>query len=226
MTYKAVIFDLDGTLVNSLEDIADATNKALKIYDYPTHSYEAYQDFIGNGIKSVVIKALPETHRDNQQINRSFYSMMEIYKHHFIDKTKPYAGIIELLDSLKSQGLKLGVLSNKEDKFTKRVVKRLLPNYFDSVDGLSVEAHKKPNPIKALEISKNLGLKPEEVIFVGDTGIDMQTATNADMLAVGVTWGFRNKAELLANGANLVIDHPLELNAVLDKHCLSDALAF
>ncbi|WP_396601469.1 HAD family hydrolase [Algibacter sp. R77976] len=215
MSYKAVIFDLDGTLVNSIEDIADAMNSVLNSYDYPTHNYEAYLDFIGSGIKSLVSRALPQASRDEQQIKRSFAAMMDIYSSNCTNKTKPYDGIIELLDNLKSLKLNLCVLSNKEDAFAKEVVLTLLPNYFKSVDGLTIEAHKKPNPIKAIEISKNLGIKPEDIIYVGDTDIDMQTANNANMLAVGVSWGFRTKQELIANGANLIIDHPLELIDVL-----------
>ncbi|MFI1770394.1 HAD family hydrolase [Thalassobellus citreus] len=226
MTYKAVIFDLDGTLVNPLEDLANAMNKALEIYNYPKHSYEAYQDFIGNGIRSLVAKALPEMYRDEAQIKRSTESMIEIYRNHITDKTKPYDGIIDLLEHLKSQKLKLNVLSNKEHNLTKKVVKTLLPHYFEYVEGLSKEAHKKPNPIKALEISKNLGIKPEEIIYVGDTGIDMETANNANMFAVGVSWGFRTKKELIDNGAKLVINLPWELNAVLKKADIMEEALF
>lgn len=211
MSYKAVIFDLDGTLVNSIEDIADAMNEALEIYNYPTHSYDVYKGLIGNGIKNLVTKALPETHRDEAQVRRSFESMMAIYRQHCSDKTKPYDGIIELLDTLKSKEIKVSVLSNKEHKYTKKVASKLLPNYFESVDGLTKEAHKKPNPIKAIEISNNLNLKPEDIIYVGDTDVDMQTANNANMLAVGVSWGFREKQELIDNGAKVILDHPLDL---------------
>lgn len=225
MTYKAVIFDLDGTLVNSIQDIADAMNKALKVYDYPLHSYEAYKDFIGKGIKSLVIKALPESKRNNAQITRSFNTMMEIYSNQCTIKTNAYSGIIELLDALKSSQIKLSVLSNKEDKLTKKVVSALLPNYFETVDGLTIEAHKKPNPIKAIEISNRLNIKPEDIIYVGDTDVDMQTANNANFFAVGVSWGFRSKEELIANGAKLVIDHPLELLNILEikpQECCSN----
>ncbi|GAA4952606.1 HAD family hydrolase [Algibacter agarivorans] len=215
MAFKAVIFDLDGTLVNSIEDLADAMNTSLSNYDFPTHGYDAYQGFIGNGIKSLVTKALPETNRDDQQIKRSFAGMMDIYSSNCTNKTKPYDGIIEMLDALKSREIKLCVLSNKEDSFAKEVASALLPNYFESVDGLTIEAHKKPNPIKAIEMSKNLGLKPEDILYVGDTDIDMQTANNANMFAVGVSWGFRSKDVLIANGAKLVIDHPLDLIAIL-----------
>ncbi|MEP3838525.1 MAG: HAD family hydrolase [Algibacter sp.] len=215
MSYKAVIFDLDGTLVNSIEDIADAMNSVLKSSNYPTHNYEDYLNFVGSGIKSLVTKALPNNSRNVQQTEMGFNAMMDIYSNNYNNKTKPYDGITKLLDTLKSRNLKLCILSNKEDTLTKKVASALLPNYFESVDGLTAEANKKPNPVKALEISKNLGIKPEDIIFVGDSDVDVQTANNANMLAVGVSWGFRKKEELIANGAKLIIDHPLELIAIL-----------
>lgn len=215
MIYKAVIFDLDGTLVNSIEDIADAMNTVLNSYNYPTHSYKAYENFIGNGIRSLVIKALPELHRDDAQINSCFDAMMNAYRNRCTIKTKPYDGIIDLLDQLKSSELKMGVLSNKEDKLTKKVISALLPNYFDPILGLKIEAHKKPNPVVALEICKTLNVQPEETIYVGDTTIDMQTANNANMLAVGVPWGFRDKKELVENGAKHILNHPSDLIEIL-----------
>lgn len=215
MTYKAVIFDLDGTLVNSIDDLADCMNIVLKNYNYPTHNYKAYKDFIGSGIRSLVIKALPKTQRTEAKINVCFDAMMNIYSTQCTNKTKSYNGIIELLDNLKSRHLKLCVLSNKADALTKKITLTLFPNYFEFIDGLSIEAHKKPNPIKAIEISENLGIKPEDIIYVGDTAIDMQTAINAKIYAVGVSWGFRDKKELIENGAKQIINHPLELIDIL-----------
>jgi phosphoglycolate phosphatase len=215
MKYKAVIFDLDGTLVNSIEDIADAMNTVLKEYNYPTHTYETYKTFVGSGIKSLVADALPKINRNESQIDACFTAMMDIYKNQCTNKTKPYDGIIELLDSLKSRQLKLAVFSNKADELTKKVTLALLPNYFDSIDGLTIEAHKKPNPIKAIQISKTLSINPEDIIFVGDSGIDMQTANNANMFAVGVSWGFKHTEELIVDGAKQVLNHPLELIKVL-----------
>ena len=215
MKYKAVIFDLDGTLVNSIEDISDAMNSVLQNHNYPTHSYKAYGNFIGSGIRNLVQKALPPTHNNEEKVTTCFDAMMNVYRNQCIHKTKPYDGIIELLDTLKSRQLKLGVFSNKADEFTKKVTLALLPNYFDSIDGLTIESHKKPNPIKAIQISRNLGIKPEDIIFVGDSGIDMQTANNANMYAVGVSWGFKPKEELIADGAKLVLNNPLELIDVL-----------
>ncbi|WP_111709564.1 HAD family hydrolase [Lutibacter citreus] len=215
MKYKAVIFDLDGTLVNSLEDIADSMNTVLKKHKFPTHSYEAYQLFIGNGIKNLVSKALPEEHKTEALINSCFNSMIHFYRDACTNKTKPYTGIIELLDYLVANNIKLGVFSNKADELTKKVTATLFPNYFEYSVGLTIESLKKPNPFKAVEISKKLGLKPEEIIFIGDTEVDMQTAKNAKMLPVGVLWGYRSKEELISNGAKHILNVPLELNKIV-----------
>jgi phosphoglycolate phosphatase len=211
MKFKGVIFDLDGTLVNSLEDIADAMNSVLKSCNYPIHSYEAYKKFIGSGIKSLVSKALPKNVTNEKLVDTCFNSMIEIYGANCTQKTKPYNGIIVLLNQLILRNIKLGVLSNKTDEFTKKIVASIFPNYFEYVVGLSDKTPKKPNPFGVLEISKNLGIKPEELIFVGDTEIDMLTANNAKMYAVGVSWGFRSKEKLISAGAKTIISNPLDL---------------
>ncbi|HKO77843.1 MAG TPA: HAD family hydrolase [Flavobacterium sp.] len=218
MKFKGVIFDLDGTLVNSLEDIADAMNTVLQNLNYPTHNYEAYQYFIGSGLRNLVSKALPEAHNDEKSIDSCYQLMIEEYSDNCTSKTKPYDGIIELLDHLISNNIKLSVFSNKSDELTKRITTTLFPNYFDPIVGLSVEELKKPNPSEAIAISKSLGLKTEEIIFVGDSGIDMQTATNANMFAVGVFWGYRPKEELIAEGAKHVLSNPLDLNQILQPN--------
>lgn len=215
MKFKGVIFDLDGTLVNSLEDIADAMNKVLQDLDYPTHSYDEYQYFIGSGLRNLVSKALPAAHNDENQIEKCLNLMIEVYRNACTNQTKPYNGIVELLDELKSRNIKLSVFSNKADALTKEITTALFPGSFNPIVGLSIESLKKPNPIEAFEISKILGLKPEEMIFVGDSGIDMQTATNANMFAVGVIWGYRPEEELLANGAKYILNHPLDLISIL-----------
>ncbi|MFB9058162.1 HAD family hydrolase [Mariniflexile ostreae] len=215
MTYKAIIFDLDGTLVNSIEDIGDAMNIVLERYKYPTHHYKAYETFVGSGIRSLVVNALPEAQRDQAQIDTCFEAMMAIYSQQCTVKTKPYDGIVALLDQLKTQPIKLSVLSNKADELTKKVVLALFPGYFNPILGLKIEAHKKPNPHVALELCKTLQVLPEETIYVGDTAIDMQTANNANMLAVGVLWGFRDKKELIEGGAKHILNHPLDLIDIL-----------
>lgn len=215
MKFKGVIFDLDGTLVNSLEDIADAMNSVLQGRNYPTHDYDTYQYFIGSGLRNLVSKSLPETHNDEKHIDHCYQLMIEEYRDNCTNKTKPYDGIIELLDHLISHNIKLSVFSNKSDELTKKITTTLFPNYFNPIVGLSIESLKKPNPSEAIEISKSLGLKTEELIFVGDSGIDMQTAANANMFAVGVSWGYRPEEELTANGAKYILNHPLDLIKVL-----------
>ncbi|WP_264563936.1 HAD family hydrolase [Flavobacterium sp. N3904] len=215
MKFKGVIFDLDGTLVNSLEDIADAMNSVLQNQNYPTHSYDDYQYFIGSGLRNLVSKSLPTTHNDEKDIDSCYHLMIEEYRDNCTRKTTSYKGIIELLDHLVLHNIKMSVFSNKSDELTKKITTALFPNYFDPIVGLTTESLKKPNPSEALEIGKKLGLKSEEIIFVGDSGIDMQTATNANMLAVGVSWGYRPKEELVANGAKYVLDHPLHLISIL-----------
>lgn len=215
MKFKGIIFDLDGTLVNSLEDIADAMNKVLLDLNYPTHSYDIFQYFIGSGLRNTVSKALPESNNDVEQIDICFERMVKAYSESCTLKTKPYEGIIELLDYLVSQNIKLAVFSNKADELTKKIVEAIFPNYFSDVVGLSTEALKKPNPFEAVAISKKWNLKPEEILFVGDSDIDMQTAVNANMFAVGVTWGYRTQEELKNSGAKLVINSASELIDIL-----------
>jgi phosphoglycolate phosphatase len=215
MKFKGVIFDLDGTLVNSLEDIADAMNSVLQEHKFPTHDYDAYQYFIGNGLRNLVSKSLPKTHNDKKQIETCFHLLIEAYHKNCTHKTKPYNGIVELLDELLLRNIKISVFSNKADDLTKEITQELFPNYFDPIVGLTEESLKKPNPFYALQISKSLALKTEELLFVGDSGVDMQTATNAIIEAVGVLWGYRSEDELKENGAKHIIKNPLDLLHIL-----------
>ncbi|WP_134139118.1 HAD family hydrolase [Flavobacterium sp. S87F.05.LMB.W.Kidney.N] len=215
MKFKGIIFDLDGTLVNSLEDISDAMNTVLTGLNYPTHTYDTYQYFIGSGLRNLVSKALPASNNSEEQIENCFDCMIETYREVCTIKTKPYDGILELLDNLSSQNIKLAVFSNKADELTKKIAAEIFPDYFDAAVGLSTEELKKPNPFEALEISKNWNLKPEEILFVGDSDIDMQTAVNATMFPVGVSWGYRTEDELIASGAKVVIHNPSDLIQLL-----------
>lgn len=215
MKFKGIIFDLDGTLVNSLEDISDAMNTVLTKLNYPTHTYDTYQYFIGSGLRNLVSKALPATNNSKDEIETCFETMVNEYRKICTLKTKPYQSIIELLNNLVSQNIKLAVFSNKADELTKKIASEIFPNYFDAAIGLSTEALKKPNPFEAVEISKSWNLKTEEIIFVGDSDIDMQTAINANMFPVGVSWGYRTNDELMASGAKVVINTPLDLIQIL-----------
>lgn len=218
MKYKGIIFDLDGTLVDSIEDIGNAMNSVLQGLNYPTHSYNNYLSFIGSGLRNLVSQALPNKHNTETDIEQCFQLMLKIYSKNCTTHTKIYHGIPEILEYLMHNNINISVLSNKADHLTKKVVSTLLPNYFDPVVGLKVESLKKPNPFEAIEISKNLGLKPDEMIFIGDSDIDIQTAINANMLAVGVVWGYRPKEELILNGAQYILNHPLDLIQILEKN--------
>jgi len=203
-------------LLDTIEDIADSMNQVLSENNLPTHDTEAYRLFVGSGIKNLVMKALPESHRDEATVLAYFQTMYNLYRENCVNKTKPYEGIIDLLNNLASRDLKLAILSNKADEMTQQTARALLPeDYFSIIAGLTDEALKKPNPQKALQMSKEMGIDPKEVIYVGDTDVDMQTATNAGMYAVGVLWGFRGEKELRANGAQKLISHPSELLGLL-----------
>lgn len=215
MKFKGIIFDLDGTLVDSLHDISDAMNTVLTGLNYPTHTYDTYQYFIGSGLRNLVSKALPVTNNSDEQIEICFECMVNEYREMCTVKTKPYDGIVELLEKLTSQNIKMAVFSNKADELTKKIASEIFPDYFDKAVGLSTEELKKPNPFEAVEISKNWNLKPEEILFVGDSDIDMQTALNANMFPVGVTWGYRTEEELKSSGAKVVINTASELIEIL-----------
>jgi phosphoglycolate phosphatase len=215
MKFKGIIFDLDGTLVNSLHDISDAMNKVLTALNYPTHTYDTYQYFIGSGLRNLVSKALPATNNSDDEIESCFECMVDEYNKICTLKTKPYDGIVELLEKLTSQNIKMAVFSNKADELTKKIASEIFPKQFDTAIGLSTEELKKPNPFEALEIGKKWNLKPEEILFVGDSDIDMQTAVNANMFPVGVTWGYRTEDELKSSGAKAVISNASELIELL-----------
>lgn len=217
MKFKGLIFDLDGTLVNSLEDIADAMNTVLQNLNYPTHSYKKYQYFVGSGLRNLVGKSLPEKYNNDTQIENCYQLMFEVYSENCTNQTKPYNGVIALLDYLITQNIKLAVFSNKSDELTKKIVATLFPGYFNTVVGLSSEVLKKPNPYEAQSISRSWGLYPDEILFVGDSEIDMQTAINANMNAVGVLWGYRSEQELTDNGAKHIIKHPSDLIHILNN---------
>ncbi|MCE5345578.1 MAG: HAD family hydrolase [Bacteroidales bacterium] len=212
MKFKGVIFDLDGTLVNSLEDLADSMNSVLKNNNFPAHNISSYKYFVGNGLRNLVYKTLPEESKTEEIINKCYDSMVSVYRDNCINKTRPYDGITELLGELVSREMKLAVFSNKADELTKKIVLTLFPGIkFQSISGLTDEAHKKPDPKGALQICEELGIQPRDMIYVGDTGTDMKTSVNAGTYPVGALWGFRTKDELIANGAKFLLNHPFDL---------------
>lgn len=217
MKFKGIIFDLDGTLVDSLEDIAESMNKVLISCGFGSHDLQAYKYFIGNGIKNLVREALPNESREEKLVSMCFDSMMEEYRGRCTVKTRPYDGVSELLEELSTQNIRLAVFSNKVDELTKKVVSTFFPTTnFEVVIGARPDRPRKPSPEGAFLISERLRISPSELLYLGDTGVDMQTATHAKMYAVGALWGYRTAEELISNGAKSLINHPLDLLNTLD----------
>ena len=218
MDFDGVIFDLDGTLVDTLEDIGDAMNRVLTAEGAPPHSYPEYRYLVGRGIWSLVAESLPAESRDEETVGRCFARMIADYGEHCLVKTRPYDGVAELLNALRERGVKLAVFSNKSHDLTLRVVEALLDAAdFEAVTGARPGVPLKPDPKVALDIAAGMGLDPVRVAYLGDSLVDMQTATAAGMIAVGASWGFRTTAELIESGARVVIDHPLELLELHDR---------
>ena len=213
MQYKAVIFDLDGTLVDSLADLSDSVNLMLESYGFPTHEVEKYRYFVGNGSKKLMERTLPRDKAASAEfVEEALAKYKAIYKEHLLEKTRPYNGVRELLAELKSRGIPLAVCTNKHNDAALTIVKILFaPSTFEEVLGDRPGFPKKPNPATPLEIASHLGVKPDEVAYLGDTSVDMETAVHAGFLPVGVLWGFRPEEELVKSGAKVLLKAPLEL---------------
>jgi phosphoglycolate phosphatase len=217
MYYKAILFDLDGTLLDTLEDLGNAANRVLYKYGFPTHTMDNYRLFVGDGVVTLMNRALPEDKRNNDTIQICVKTFREEYGKSWNVKTRPYDGVAEMLDALTAGGLKMAVLSNKPDEFTKLCVTEYLPKWaFDIVLGQRNSLPLKPDPACALEIAKCLDVPPSHFIYLGDTAIDMKTAVAADMFPVGALWGFRTERELLENGAQALIKRPQEILTILN----------
>ncbi len=208
---KAAIFDLDGTLLDSLADIAKTTNTALQSKGFPTKPVEDFRYFVGEGIYNMLLRSAPAG-TDEQTLQELVNIAKDEYSKHWARETKIYSGIEQMLVELQKRNIKLAVLSNKLEGFTKTVVQHFFPHTpFLEVLGSTKEKNAKPDPTKALVIASSLGVMPEQVMFMGDTKTDMQTANNAGMVAIGVLWGFRQKQELQDNMAKLIIEKPMQI---------------
>jgi phosphoglycolate phosphatase len=218
MIYRGIIFDLDGTLADTLTDIADSMNRVLKVRGFPVHPVEDYRYLIGRGLENLVTSSLPKESRLPSIITACLASLLEDYRANCLVHTHLYPGIESLLFHLQEMGLKLAVFSNKADDLTQIIVKFLLPGIrFGQIVGARPDYPKKPDPSGARLISSFLRLSPEQIIYLGDSDVDMQTARGASMLAVGVLWGFRTKEELLLNGADHLLSDPSELLTLLEN---------
>ena len=194
---KLVIFDLDGTLLNTIADLAQSTNYALRTLGYPTHPEEAYHLMVGNGINKLFERALPEGEKSEENVLRMRREFIPYYNVHNADKSRPYPGIPELLSRLQAAGAQLAVASNKYQAATEKLIAHYFPDIrFTAVFGQREGINVKPDPAIVRNILELTGIAKEEVLYVGDSGVDMQTAAHAEVTACGVTWGFRPRAEL------------------------------
>ena len=211
---KTVIFDLDGTLLDSIEDIASSMNKVLESLQLPTHKIEDYKHFVGGGVDILVENDLNNQSKEiKDEVTKRFKIEYDGKLH---SKTLPYDGIYELLDELKKLDINLAVLSNKPHEFTVSYVNHFFKNYnFKEIHGQKKDVPKKPDPKAALDIVKCLDSSCENTYFIGDTKIDMQTAKSANMTAIGVLWGFRDEKELRDFGADFIVSNPLEILKIL-----------
>lgn len=212
MKFKAVLFDLDGTLLNTLDDLADSMNTSLRRFGFPGHPVDAYRYLVGDGLLNLVLRALPADHRDEATVNEVAGAEWEEYGRNWANKTQPYEGIPELLDALRERGIAMCILSNKPDEFTHIIVQKFLSKWkFAIVRGQDEDTPIKPNPLGADQIALELGLTNAEFLYVGDSNTDMRTANAAGMFAVGALWGFRGRDELIAAGAKALIERPRDL---------------
>lgn len=209
---KLIIFDLDGTLLDTIEDLANATNHALKQFNFPLHDTATYRFFVGNGINKLIERALPEEHKNADAISMVKHEFLKYYMFHADDCTKPYPGISELLSKLQREGYQLGVASNKMHDATVDLVKRFFPGIsFTSVLGQRDGIPVKPSPEILNEIVSAAGVLKSETLYIGDSGIDAQTAINANIQFTGVLWGFRPRQELEEAGAENFVEKPEEI---------------
>ena len=209
---RAVLFDLDGTLADTIDDLAGAVNRCLARRGLPEHDRALFKVMVGDGFRNLITRALPEDLRSEDYIEATRAEAAEDYAGRCLERTRPYPGIPELLSNLARRGLPFGVLSNKPDALTKKVVAGLFPTMtFALVRGESPEFPRKPDPASALDACARLGARAAETLYLGDSGVDMRTAKAAGFLALGALWGFRGEAELREAGADALLASPLDL---------------
>ena len=209
---KLVIFDLDGTLLNTIADLANSTNYALKVLGYPIHEPDKYNFMVGNGINKLFERALPDGEKTEENVLRVRQEFVPYYDQHNADKSRPYPGVTELLETLQTAGMQLAVASNKYQAATGKLIAHYFPNIkFTAVFGQREGIPVKPDPIIVKEILQIAKVQEEETLYVGDSGVDMQTAINAGVTSCGVTWGFRPRTELESFHPDHIVDNAEEI---------------
>lgn len=215
---KLVIFDLDGTLLYTIEDLGQAANYALERNGYATHSMASYPYFVGNGVRRLMTRVLPEDARDDATIDRVLGDFLEYYDEHCIDFTKPYDGMPDLLQDLGALGVDVAVASNKYQKAVTKIISHYFPNInFVAVEGQKDGVNVKPDPSIVFSILAQARVLKADCLYVGDSGVDMETARRACIDSVGVTWGFRSKKELVEYHADVIVNNPVEILSIVEK---------
>lgn len=215
---RFIIFDLDGTLLNTIGDLAASANHALRQHGFPEHGLSEYPYFVGNGITKLIERALPEEQRTENTVLRVRREFVEYYQQHKTDLTRPYPGIPELLRELKHRGYLLAVASNKYQQGTTELVRHYFgSSLFGIVAGQREGIPVKPDPTIIHNLLTEAGVSQTESLYIGDSGVDMQTAVNSGLTCVGVTWGFRSRYELESNGANHIATHPQDILQIIES---------
>lgn len=210
--YKAIIFDLDGTLLNTIEDLADAVNAVLVADSLPLHDIDRYKVWIGEGVYKLIERSLPhEMKGDEEMVSRYVAAFNKAYEKNAVNKSRPYDGVMEMIYGIKELGIPMTVLSNKPHEFTVQTVAQLLGDHFERVYGQREGVPRKPDPAAARQIADELGVAPADVLYLGDSHTDMQTATAAGMFPLGALWGYKTKKEILHGGAKSLIDKPMDI---------------
>ena len=208
--FETYVFDLDGTLLETLKDLAASTNYALRTYNMPEHSIEDVRMFVGNGVKKLMERAIPNG-IENPQFEEVYATFRQHYLEHNLDTTKPYAGIPELLAELKARGKKLAIVSNKFYAATQELARHFFPDTIEVAIGERENIKKKPAPDTVIEALRQLGASRETAVYIGDSDVDIMTAKNCDMPCVSVLWGFRDKEFLMEHGATFFVEKPCQL---------------
>jgi phosphoglycolate phosphatase len=212
MSYKLVIFDLDGTLVDSIEGIKFSMNRVLDRFNFPNHDTDTYKNLVGNGLRNLVSKALPPDFSDLEMVEKCYELMLEEYGKNWDREMELYDGIEAVLDELSKKNIKLAINTNKNQEMTDEIVERYLSNWdFIRVIGFNSDFPKKPDPYGVNQIMEKADVTAEECVYIGDSEVDIQTAINADISCVSVSWGFRTKEQLEKYSPNTILDTPLGL---------------
>ena len=216
MRKKIIIFDLDGTLLNTLDDLTDSTNAMLEKFNYPKRTKEEVKNFVGNGVDKLIERAIPDG-RNNPDFENCIKTFKKIYSENMYNKTEPYDGIIDMLEILRKNNYKTAVVSNKFDTAVKELCEKYFPNLIDFSAGENEISgiRKKPAPDTIFKVLEYFNLKSENAVYIGDSEVDIQTAKNSDMQCISVCWGFKDRNFLISNGAEKIINNPSEIIEIL-----------